>query len=276
MTLIDRVKLYTLRARTGGVGPFVKKVTSPAVLARQARLVFGGDASNPYAETPDRDTDIDFCAQITGANREEVAAYLREIDEDEEFVAALRSRYNAMRPTRELHLGRFRIWYAFVRVLRPESIVETGVHDGLSSTVLLHALERNGSGSLVSIDLPSTDLPTKASAPGWLVPAELKHRWTLSLGDAVRLLPEAAASAAPIDIFIHDSDHSEEHRRFEFTTVRPHLAPGAVVISDQDYPSESVVSEFAAEVSGVHERLCTVAPTEDQPLGDYAGAIRLP
>lgn len=44
--------------------------------------------------------------------------------------------------------------YVLCRISRPGVVVETGVGPGVSSTFILRALQRNRSGSLISIDLP--------------------------------------------------------------------------------------------------------------------------
>src|SRR5205085_9625877 len=46
------------------------------------------------------------------------------------------------------------ILYALIRARRPSVIIETGVCNGVSSAVILTALERNQHGHLYSIDLP--------------------------------------------------------------------------------------------------------------------------
>jgi len=43
--------------------------------------------------------------------------------------------------------------YAMVRALKPEVVVETGVANGVSSSFILKALDRNSRGRLYSIDL---------------------------------------------------------------------------------------------------------------------------
>jgi hypothetical protein len=63
-------------------------------------------------------------------------------------------------------------WYAVVRALKPQLIVETGIKQGLGSLVLLAALERNagegGSGRLISFDIDPFS--------GWVVPQRLRAR----------------------------------------------------------------------------------------------------
>ena len=50
--------------------------------------------------------------------------------------------------------------YFLVRELKPEKIIETGVHRGVSSLFILQALEDNGKGELYSIDLPLAEYNT--------------------------------------------------------------------------------------------------------------------
>ena len=48
--------------------------------------------------------------------------------------------------------------YALVRTIRPAIVVETGVANGFSSEVILHALAANGHGELHSIDISDLSL----------------------------------------------------------------------------------------------------------------------
>jgi hypothetical protein len=47
--------------------------------------------------------------------------------------------------------------YALTRLLRPRHVVEVGVSSGVSSAYFLQGLERNGRGTLHSVDLPQED-----------------------------------------------------------------------------------------------------------------------
>jgi predicted O-methyltransferase YrrM len=134
--------------------------------------------------------------------------------------------------------------YMVVRFAKPKVVFETGVFDGLSSAVILLALHDNTGGSLVSIDLPakapikgSTDRMIDATLPadtppGWIVPAYLRQRYRLVLGDSRELLPELLREYSSIDIFFHDSLHTFDHQYFEYTTVWPHLIEGGLLLSD--------------------------------------------
>jgi predicted O-methyltransferase YrrM len=138
--------------------------------------------------------------------------------------------------------GRAVLLYAVTRLLRPEVVVETGCFTGWDSSLLLHALERNGRGRLYSIDLPAEEgrfsqvapgsgLPAGAST-GFLIPVAYRRRWTLIEDDARTALPDLLASTGPIDLFYHDSDHSYGHMLWEFSTAWPHLTAGGVLVSD--------------------------------------------
>lgn len=137
--------------------------------------------------------------------------------------------------------------YALVRHRRPQVVVETGVCNGLSSAVILKALAENAHGRLLSVDLPEYTDPAmnltpfwdgKAGAavpsserPGWLVEPPLDKRWTLTLGRSQEVLRPLLAEAGPIDVFIHDSEHSYENQFFEFTEGFAALRPGGVLVA---------------------------------------------
>lgn len=121
--------------------------------------------------------------------------------------------------------------YVLTKLLRPETVVETGVGAGVSSWTILKAMEENGGGRLVSIDLPTpnTELLPKV---GYLVPDELRHRWDLRTGPSQRLLPELLNELGEIDIFQHDSRHSYSNQLREYRTAWPFIKAGGMLISD--------------------------------------------
>lgn len=146
--------------------------------------------------------------------------------------------------------GRFSVvnaeLYTLIRCLRPNLVVETGVAAGISSTLILQALELNGNGKLVSIDLPNytktgalnadgvrdfTALP-EGSQPGWLIPPRLRHRWTLVIGDSRSELPKVFREMSSADFFFHDSEHSIEVMNFEFRSAWSALRLGGILYSD--------------------------------------------
>lgn len=136
--------------------------------------------------------------------------------------------------------------YAVVRVRRPAIVVESGVANGHSTSVLLAALHTNGHGSLHSYDI-RTDV-------GALVPDEYRERWRLVVGDPHE--PETAFLdllgdvGGAIDMFFHDADHSYLGQLFEFENVWPRLSDGGVLVSD-DVDLSYAFADFRRRVDAV-------------------------
>jgi hypothetical protein len=160
--------------------------------------------------------------------------------------------------------------YALFRHLRPEVAVETGVANGFSTAFALLALRENGAGHLHSIDLPRevgrayepgtfyegegrAGIPS-GSEPGWLIPPELKERWTLVLGRSQEELPPLLDRVGAVDSFMHDSEHSFDCMWFEFNAAWPHVREGGVLLSD-DVNSTEAFPRFAREQSREPVRL---------------------
>ena len=152
--------------------------------------------------------------------------------------------------------------YALLRSIKPEVMVETGVANGFSTAFSLLALQANGRGHLNSIDLPRevgreyepgtfyegegrAGIPS-GSEPGWLIPQELKERWTLILGRSQEELPPLLERLRSMDVFMHDSEHSFDCMWFEFNAAWPALRAGGVLVSD-DVNSTEAFRRFASE-----------------------------
>ena len=115
--------------------------------------------------------------------------------------------------------------------LKPSKVVETGVARGVTSRVVLEALARAGAGHLWSVDLPAPD-PTLRAQIGIAVPESLQDRWTYISGTSRQRLPTLLAAVGPIDLFIHDSSHTERNLRFELEHAWNAMERGAVVADD--------------------------------------------
>ncbi len=148
--------------------------------------------------------------------------------------------------------------YCLVRKLKPNVIVETGVHRGVSSLFILQALEDNQKGHLYSIDLPLAEYDTdsrgstKSILPpekvGICVKKNLKKRWNLILGDSKKELPKLLESLKFIDMFLHDSKHTYEHMMWEFNITWPTLNDSGILISD-DTNWNSAFTDFSSNVN---------------------------
>jgi predicted O-methyltransferase YrrM len=141
-----------------------------------------------------------------------------------------------------------------VLLRRPLTVVETGVAMGFSTAVILAALRDNDAGVLHSIDLPPLQVDA-ASYVGEAVPRELRDRWTLHVGPARTVLPRLLRELPPVDLFVHDSDHSYAAQYQEYGQAWPHLARGACLISDD--VCNPAFTDFAEQVG---ERPYLIAP----------------
>jgi len=148
--------------------------------------------------------------------------------------------------------------YALVRLVRPRIIVETGGTPGKSSAFLLRALQRNEEGHLYTIDLPppQTDQETVATADShewrprlaesnWCVADSLRERQTLLRGRAQEILPKLLRQLGQICMFLHDSDHSYEHFRWELEESYPFVRSGGYLWAD-DITTNPAWADFCA------------------------------
>jgi predicted O-methyltransferase YrrM len=117
-------------------------------------------------------------------------------------------------------------WYAVVRAARPGHVVETGVDKGLGTCVLAAALLRNAAegapGRVTSLDI-NPEAGYLAHAEPWSTVVDLV------IGDSIASI---GALRRPVELFLHDSDHSADHERREFEAVESKLAPGALLLTD--------------------------------------------
>jgi predicted O-methyltransferase YrrM len=130
--------------------------------------------------------------------------------------------------------------YLACRTLRPSVVVETGVAHGITSVYILAALERNARDDHPQGHLYSIDRPPLASRSdefvGICIPDSLKANHTLIRGDARAKLPAMLDALGKVDMFVHDSDHSYGHMKFELGLAYRHLRlPGIVISDDVDY-----------------------------------------
>jgi predicted O-methyltransferase YrrM len=177
-----------------------------------------------------------FLSLCLKRNQALVEQYFRELENDvslgEELNAKLRRRRDRNWSAR---FGRRLGWYSLVRITKPRLVIESGVHDGLGSSVLLSALQRNTTegkpGRLIGID--------HDSRAAWLIPARLLHLFTLVSEDSLRAL-ESIERTQTMDLFIHDSDHRFAHELAEYQIVDAGLSDRAILLSDNAHTSTAL------------------------------------
>ena len=121
--------------------------------------------------------------------------------------------------------------WCMVAHLRPTAVVETGVAHGVTSRVILQGLERNGSGHLWSIDLPAVD-PALHREIGIAVPEDVRHRWTYVEGTSRERLHHLLMELGELQLFVHDSLHTERNLRFELESAWAAMPSGGVAVVD--------------------------------------------
>jgi predicted O-methyltransferase YrrM len=171
-----------------------------------------------------------FVGDVCGVPVGQARAWMAELEADTALREHIRSATAgaARRGLADKHVryARRAGWYAMIRARKPALVVETGTDKGLGTCVIAAALLRNAAeghpGRVVSLDInPEAGYLTK-TAP-WSQVIDLR------IGDSVTNLSNLEQ---PVDIFLHDSDHSAQHERNEFTAVEPKLAPGALLLTD--------------------------------------------
>jgi hypothetical protein len=198
-----------------------------------------------------------FLADAYGIEAATAARYIDELRTDTELDEWLATGLTGRKDrARAMPFGRRLGWYACVRISRPEVVVETGVHDGLGSTALLRALERNAADGAPG-ELLGFDINPEA---GWLIPKVLRSRYTLTIGDALSEMP-TLLHARSVGLFIHDSDHRYEHEIAELDMALGYMGPGATLMSDNSHATTALrdlcerrdlVSRFWREVPKGH------------------------
>jgi predicted O-methyltransferase YrrM len=153
--------------------------------------------------------------------------------------------------------------YWLVRRLKPRTILQTGVCNGLSTAFMTLGLVKNGpEGTLRAIDSPPVFdardpswtiadrvygfVIPEGKTSGWLVPEAYHERLEIWNGNAKDLLPKMVDEVDSIDLFYHDSDHSYNHMIFEFHEAKRKLSKGGLVVAD-DVAWNASLWDFADE-----------------------------
>ena len=166
-----------------------------------------------------------------------IEGYIDEISNDNELREHIRGciRKSPLRVVCDLNVqfGRRIGWYAFVRVLKPKVVIETGVEKGMGSCVIARALMRNEEEGYSGV-VYGTDIDSNA---GFLVTGLYAKYAKIWYGDSIESLKRFSE---PIDLFINDSAHSQEYERQEYLTVKDKLTSRAVILGDDSHNSNEL------------------------------------
>lgn len=127
-------------------------------------------------------------SHITKTSYNTVYEYFNELEQDQELANhiieyAKKSDRNFVSDEKPLYSRRVG-WYAFVRILKPKIVIETGVEKGLGSCVLTAALKRNASEGYKGYYY-GTDINPDA---GFLLGGEYKKYGEILYGDSITSL----------------------------------------------------------------------------------------
>lgn len=152
------------------------------------------------------------------------------------------------------------IW-CLIRRTNARMVVETGVAHGVTSRIILEALK--GRGRLWSIDYPPPGTPEIHREIGAAVGSWSKEEWTLIFGSSQRRLPKLLKTVAPIDLFVHDSDHREHNVKFEMNLAWEALRPGGAMIVD-DIDNSPAFATFVRDLDAMR-LICEAEPIRPDP-----------
>ena len=157
--------------------------------------------------------------------------------------------------------------YVLCKMLKPDTVVETGVAYGQSSSYILQALKENNKGILYSID--NIFRPWESLGKiGDAIPQNLRERWKLVAGSSAEKLEETLRSKKTIDMFLHDSLHTYKNMLFEYNITWPFIKKNGFLISD-DVSENNAFLDFYSTVNG-----SPILMTSDQHNEIFLGIIR--
>jgi hypothetical protein len=154
--------------------------------------------------------------------------------------------------------------WCLTRHLQPADVVETGVARGFTSRFILEALERNGAGHLWSIDRPPPLKRELRREVGAAVGNRFPDRWSYIRGSSRRRFPGLLSRLGRIDLFVHDSRHSEDNVRFELDRAWAALRPGGALVID-DIDLNWGFRSFSEAFSGHRFLICQAEPVHPDP-----------
>jgi hypothetical protein len=154
--------------------------------------------------------------------------------------------------------GFVRALWCLTHHLKPRNVVETGVAHGFTSRFILEALDRSAAGYLSSIDLPPIEREWRTQV-GVAVGGRFADRWSYIEGSSRLRLPKLLAHLGQIDLFVHDSLHSERNVRFEMDRAWAVLKPGGALVVD-DVDANWGFRSFTQTFSGHQSMVCEAEP----------------
>jgi hypothetical protein len=175
---------------------------------------------------------------------------LRRQEELERYLTELSKRHNAQYLSGEHGLEGALFHYWLVRTLKPQTVVQCGVGNGLSSAFMMLALVQNGpEGRMHLVGSPSVynskdpewhiaGMTYGATIPegrtiGWMVPEVYRKRFNAMRGRPDVLLPELLNNVASIQMFCATGGLADDEIG-QYDLIADHIARGGLIVFDAD------------------------------------------
>lgn len=196
------------------------------------------DTNFTYHLTPDNILYMaNTIAVVTKTDYKEVLKYINEAQNDtylaETILKTIAKSDERKFADKEVRFAKRLGWYAFVRIMKPRLVVETGVDKGLGSVLLSAALLKNKKEGFEGKYI-GTDINPKA---GYLLTDIYTEVGSIMYGDSIESLKKIKE---PIDLFINDSDHSSDYEYQEYVTIKPILGENAILLGDNSHCTDKL------------------------------------
>lgn len=196
------------------------------------------DTNYTYYLTP---TNITYLAHtiavVMGVSPAIVLEYIHEAREDKDLRESILTsiKHSNFKHTadREVRFGRRLGWYAVARILKPKTIVETGVDKGLGAVLLCAALLKNKAEGFPG-RYYGTDINPEA---GYMLAGKYKQTGEILYGDSIESL---SRFTEPIELFINDSDHSVDYEYNEYKTIERLINERTIILGDNAHYTDKL------------------------------------
>ena len=180
-------------------------------------------------------------ALVIKSDHATILAYMDEAEGDAELKQHIQDAIAASPFTsatdRAVRFGRRLGWYAIVRAMKPEVVIETGVDKGLGACLLSAALMRNYEEGHDGRYF-GTDINPNA---GYFLSGKYAEYGRVLYGDSIETL---RSFDLKVDLFINDSDHSAGYEEKEYEIIAPKLSDCAIVLGDNSHVTDKLL-EFS-------------------------------
>jgi predicted O-methyltransferase YrrM len=178
-------------------------------------------------------------SHIVDKSFDEIYNYILEVENDnslkKHIITETKKSDQRFKSNKTVYFGRRIGWYAIVRAIKPKVIVETGVDKGLGACILTAALIKNNSEGYKGYYY-GTDINPKA---GFLLKNKYKNFGEILYGDSIKSLKHLSKK---IDLFINDSNHSEDYEYNEYKVILNKLSKNSIILGDNAHYNSKLFS----------------------------------